>query len=158
MYGKRCDKCGKINHFKVVCRGSQSSVVNAIVKEDIHEQESDIKTVNVNFISFKSNHSMIIAKLKTSSKQATITVPYKFDTGCDGNIMPFNVFKKIFPNTIEDQLVATKDTIILIIYNSTTITQLGRCGVVTENNNKCKKCIFFCSSRRQRHIIRHARY
>ena len=36
---------------------------------------------------------MILSKLKTSSKQATITVPNKVDIGCDENIMPFNVFK-----------------------------------------------------------------
>ena len=29
-------------------------------------------------------------------------VPYKFDTGVVGNIMPFNIFKKLFPNTTED--------------------------------------------------------
>ena len=39
--------------------------------------------------------------------------------------------------------MATKDTTMLRTYDSTTITQLGRCSVVTENNNKCKKCIFF---------------
>ena len=36
---------------------------------------------------------MIIAKLNTSSKQATMKVPYKVDMDCNGNIMPFNVFK-----------------------------------------------------------------
>ena len=34
---------------------------------------------------------MILEKLKTSSKQATITVSYKVDTGCDGIIMSFNI-------------------------------------------------------------------
>ena len=77
----------------MVCRGTWSRLVNAIVKEDILEQESAITTININLISFNSNHSMIIAKLKTSSKQATMMVPYKVDTGCDGNIMSINVFK-----------------------------------------------------------------
>ena len=51
---------------------------------------------------------MILAKLKTSTKQARIVVPYKVDTGCDGNIMPLNIFKKLFPNTTEDRLAAAK--------------------------------------------------
>ena len=143
MHGKRCDKCGKINHFKVVCRGSQTSTVNAVQKEDIQEQESGIEMVNINSMSFTSNHSTLLSKLKTSSKQATMTVPYKINMGCGGNIMPFNIFKKLFPNTTEDRLVATKDTTMLRTYKSTTITQLGRYGVAIENNNKCQKYIFF---------------
>ena len=114
-------------------------MVNAVEKEDIQEQISGIKTVNINLISFNSNHSMILAKLKTSSKQATMTVPFKVDTGSDGNIMPFNIFKKLFPNTTEDRLATTKDTTMLRSYKSITITQLGRCGVVNENSSKCKK-------------------
>ena len=52
--------------------------------------------VNINLISFNSNHSVIVTKLKTLSKQATVMVPYKFDMGLDGNIMPFNMFKNKF--------------------------------------------------------------
>ena len=68
---------------------------------------------------------------------------YKVDTGSDGNIMPFNIFTKLFPSTTADQLVATKDATNLRTYNSTTITQLGSCKVEIENNDKHNKCIFF---------------
>ena len=71
-------------------------MVNVVKKEDIQEQVSGIKMVNVNSISFNSNHSAILPKLKTSSKQAAMMVPYKVDTGCNGNIMPFHIFKKYF--------------------------------------------------------------
>ena len=70
-------------------------MVNVVEKEDIHGQESGIKIVNINLISLNSNHSVILAKLKTLSKQATMMVPYKVDMGCDGNIMTFNIFKNI---------------------------------------------------------------
>ena len=60
--------------------------------------------------------------------------------------MPFNVFKKLFPNTTLDYLVATKDRTILRMGNRTTIIQLEICSVVIENNNKCTKCIFFVVS------------
>ena len=33
-----------------------------------------------------------------------IEIPYKIDTGNEGNIMPLYIFKKLFKNTIEDQL------------------------------------------------------
>ena len=108
-----------------------------------HQEEPGIEIVNINSVNFTSNYSTIIANLKTSSNKAAIMVPYKVDMGSDGNIMPFNIFTKLFPRTGTDELVATKDTPKLRTYNHTTITQLGRCKVKIENNHKCKKCIFF---------------
>ena len=82
-------------------------------------------------------------------------MPCKVDTGSDGNIMPFNIFIKLFPSATTDQLAATKDAIKLRTYDHTTIKQLGRYKVDIENN-KCK-IHFLCSFRRQRSITRHAR-
>ena len=91
-----------------------------------------LKTVNINSVSFNSNHSTIIANLKTLSNKATIVVLYKVDMGSDGNIMPFNIFTKLFPSTTADQLVATKDATKLRTCNYRTITQLGRCKIEIE--------------------------
>ena len=143
MYGKRCGKCGKHNHFKDVCRSARSSAVNAIEKEVVHKKKPGIEMVNINSVNFNSNHSRIIANLKTSFKKAAIMVPYKVDMGNDGNIMPFNIFTKLFPSTTTDQLVAARDATKLRAYNCTTITQLGRCKKEIKNNGKHKKCIFF---------------
>ena len=33
-----------------------------------------------------------------------IVIPYKIDTGSEGNIMPLFIFKKLFKNITEDQL------------------------------------------------------
>ena len=109
--------------------------MKAVEKEEIDEQEPGIEMININLISFNSNHSMIIGRLKTSSKQATMMVPYKVETGRDGNIIAFIIFRKLFPSTTEDTLVATKDTTMLRTYNSTAITQFGRYSVVIENIN-----------------------
>ena len=78
-------------------------------------------------------------------------VTYKVDMGSDGNIMPFNIFTKLFPSITTDQLPATKDATRLRTYNHTTITQLGRCKVETGNNDKCKKCIFIVFQEKQKH-------
>ena len=58
------------------------SMVNTIEKEAVHEKEPEIEMVNINSINFNSNHSTIIANLKTSSNKATIMVPYEVDAGC----------------------------------------------------------------------------
>ena len=81
--------------------------MNTIEKEAVHKQEPVIEKVNINSVNFNSNHSAIIANLKTSSIEATIVVPYKVAMGSDWNIMPFNIFTKLFPSTTA-QLVATK--------------------------------------------------
>ena len=107
----------------MVCRGSQSSAVSAAEKEDIQEQESGTEMANINMISFGSNYYIILAKLKTSSKHTTRMVPCKGDIGCNGNIIPFIIFKKYFHCTTEDRLMATKDTTTLKTYKSTTITE-----------------------------------
>ena len=135
-------QCSKLNHFKDVCRGARGSVVNTTERETVHEQEPCIGMVNINSFSFNSNHSAIMAILKTPSNKATIVVPYKVDMGSDRNIMPFNIFTKLFPRTTADKLAATKDVTNLWTYNCATITQLGRCKVQIENNEKKPKNTF----------------
>ena len=112
------------------------------LKWKLHKQDSCIEMVKINLLSFNPNHSAIIANLKTSSNKATIAVIYKADMGSDGNTMPFNIFKKLYPSATADQMAATKDATKLRTYNHTTITQLDRCKIEIENNNKQKKNAF----------------
>ena len=47
-----------------------------------------------------------------------VIVPYKVDTGNDGNILPLHIYKKLFPMITSEQLVATKnESVQLKIYN-----------------------------------------
>ena len=78
-------------------------------EDDEQQQETDIEMVNINSIRFNSNHSTIIANLKASWNKVVITVSYKIDTGNNGNIMPFNMYKKLFTRATVEQLAATKD-------------------------------------------------
>ena len=71
--------------------------------------------------------------------QSNIMVSYERDTGSDGNIMPLNMYKKLFPSITNEQLVATKNKNgLLKIYNKTTI-KLGMCIVTVEHNNNKKQ-------------------
>ena len=80
--------------------------------------------VNINLISFNFNHFMKLAKQKTS-KHTTVMVSYELNMGCNGNIMPLNIFQKNFSYMTEDRLAAAKDITILRTYNSTNITHFG---------------------------------
>ena len=74
----------------------------------------------------------------------TIKIPYKIDTGSEGNIMLLFMFKKLFKNTTEEQLQKSiKSHIRLRTYNKTNITQLGTCTVVIKFKNIKKRYVFF---------------
>ena len=49
------------------------------------------------------NCSVITANLKTFANKSGIIVPYKVDTGSDGNIMPLHIYKKLFPRVTSEQ-------------------------------------------------------
>ena len=54
---------------------------------------------------------MLTAKLEMHASNNKITIPHKIDTGSDGNIMPWYIFKKLFPRVKEAKLETTiKDT------------------------------------------------
>ena len=47
---------------------------------------------------------MLTAKLDMHTGINKITIPYKIDTGSDGNIMPWYIFKKFFSRFTEAEL------------------------------------------------------
>ena len=62
--------------------------------ENQDETEKDIEMVNIDSIQFNKNHSVFTANLKMAAGYNKIVVSYKIDTGSDGIIMPFHVYKK----------------------------------------------------------------
>ena len=69
---------------------------------------------------------------------------YKIDTGNDDNIMPWYIFKKLFPRVTETELAKPfKNHIKLKTYNKTVIAQLGMCIVTINYKDNKKKCEFF---------------
>ena len=68
--------------------------------------------------------------------KTTLEVPYKIDTGSEGNLMPLYIFKRQFQNMSEEQLKSSvKGNIKLKTYNGTHITQLGICTVLIKFKN-----------------------
>ena len=143
---KRCTECSTIGHFRVVFRSRRARVMNEVEQEAAQgsAKENNIDSVHINPIHFNKNHSLITVNLKTSTGPNNVMVPYKVDTGSDGNIMPFHIYKKLFPKITNEQLVATKNNNILLkMYKKTTVTQLGTCTVEVEHKNNKKKCRSF---------------
>ena len=91
--------------------------------------------------------------------KTTIEVPYKINTGSEGNLMPLYIFKKLFRNMLEEQLKSsTKDNIKLKTYNRTHITQLGTCTVIIKFKNFKKMMCIFCSPRKWSGTTQDARH
>ena len=99
-----------MNHFQEIfqeCKGQNSPQLRA---RTCPGRRNHIDMVNMNSINFNSNHSAITAKPKTSSHKVIITVPYKVDTGTNGNKMPLHIHKKLFPRATKEQLAAARNT------------------------------------------------
>ena len=97
-YRKMIAVCKKIGHFRVVCRSRRTRAIINVEQETVQDDAGEnIKLVSINSIQFNKNHSVTTVSLKMSAGQSNITVPYKIDTGRDGNIMPLHAYKKLFP-------------------------------------------------------------
>ena len=70
--------------------------------EEVQEvNEGEVETVSIDSVHLNKNQSLITAKLEMQAGGNTIEIPYKIDTGSEGNIMPLFMFKKLFKNTIK---------------------------------------------------------
>ena len=67
-------------------------------------QEGKIETVSIDLVHLNKNWSLITAHFKMQAGENIVEVPYKIDTGSEGNIMPLYIFKKLFKITTEEQL------------------------------------------------------
>ena len=142
--GRRVE-CSKIGHFRVVYRSRRTRSINELEQETVQDEaRENIESVSINSVQFNKNCSILTANLKTSAGQSSIMVPYKIDTGSNGNIMPLHMYKKLFPNITNKQLATTKNkNVLLKMYNKTTSTQLGTCTIIVDYKNNKKKGSFF---------------
>ena len=91
---------------------------------DIEQEATNgyqMDTVNINSISFNTALLVIEAKLKISSNQNNINIPYKISAASDGNIMPIHIFKILLPRLMKEQLVVRTNnrSIVLNMYTFT---------------------------------------
>ena len=146
-----------MGHFQKVCLSKKSRVVHEVEVEVMLEpQEGDIETVSINSIYLNSDRSLITAHLKMQVGKTVTEIPYKIDTGSEGNIMPLYTYKKLFKDVLEEQLKGSiKSNIKLKAYNGTHITHIGTYMVTI----KFKKTLcVFCSSGKQSGTTQDARH
>ena len=69
--------------------------------------EDDLEMVSINSVCFIKSHSVLTTKLKMSVDNNNMGILYIIDTGSDGNIMPYYIFKKLHPRVTNYQLAKT---------------------------------------------------
>ena len=82
----------------------------------------------------------------TISNQSGVssTVRIKLDTGACGNLLPFNIYKKIHPQVSVKDLHKTIDKrVCLEAYNKSEIKQLGTCRLTVGHGKNAKSCHFY---------------
>ena len=123
VYGQMFMGCDKMGHFKKVCCSKRSRAVNEIELETSQEHsKGEIETVSINSVHMNKNWLLLMVQLKKHAGNSKIIILYKIDTGSEGNIMLWHIFKRLFKNVTEAELKKTvKGHIKLKTYNKTVI-------------------------------------
>ena len=160
-YGTRCESCGKLGHWKSVCRSRPRTRAGQVQPKDIqHKQQQGIHALDTTdpdneFPTVPSStshmqdtpqlyfHSLYIGSVSATDTQALIqigvdvgqsTMPVlcKIDTGAEGNVIPVNTYKQLHP-----QSACSPDGAPLGLASSdTTITAFG--GHIIQHYGTCE--------------------
>ena len=74
------------------------------VEVDGSQEEGKLEEVSINSVYLNNKWSLITADLETQVSKNTIKIPYKIDTGSEGNLMPLYLFKRLCGNISVEQL------------------------------------------------------
>ena len=67
-------------------------------------QDEEIEMVSIVSVHLNKNQSVIMAYLDTYTGKNNVEIPYKIDTGSEGNIMSLYIFKRLFKNVMWNNL------------------------------------------------------
>ena len=92
-----------------------------------------------------SSDKCLLTNVKLSDNSGALsTVRIKLDTGACGNLLPFNIYKKIHPQVSIKGLHKTIDKrVCLETYNKSEIKQLGTCHLTVGHGKSAKLCHFY---------------
>ena len=146
-YGKMCGGCSKVGHFKKVCQSRKDHTV-CEVEVEVSQEDNEIEEVSLNLVYLNNKQLLITADLEMQVIKNTVKIPYKIDTGSEGNLMPLYIFKKLCGHWSMEQLKRSiENNIKLKTYNGMQIEQLVMCMAIIKFKNSKKEMCVFCSSR-----------
>ena len=146
-HGSKCKACGKANHWKRVCRSSKGNKpqpkksgkgsYKGHPRQTLHSlEEQEIPTMSASPDVSQLYFDTIVINDMMEKRQATLEAQVnageqptpllcKVDTGAEGNVIPVNTYKRIFPSTPCDSV----GTPLGLSPSTTAITAFGRHNV-----------------------------
>ena len=92
-YGKMCTIGGMMGLFSKVCRSRRNCIVHEVeIEVGLESQGEDIEIMSVISLHLNRKCSPIPAHLKMQSGKTALEIPYKINTGSEGNLMPLYIF------------------------------------------------------------------
>ncbi|UYV82366.1 K02A2.6-like [Cordylochernes scorpioides] len=122
-YGKKCNACGKTNHFSVVCRTKR---IRNLLAESEAEESCD--QINLNEVAVKTVRSdKWSATIIINGKKTTVHL----DTGAQINVLPHKVINQ-WPSRPEIRPTSLK----AFAYGNTELPIVGKCNVLCQYGEK----------------------
>lgn len=94
-FGKKCNKCGKTNHFASVCRASASAVNEVESRETNDELNEHFFIDSIRVVNNISMDQSLAGKWYEIIVVEGHNIKFKLDTGSDVNILPKRVLDKM---------------------------------------------------------------
>ncbi|XP_029657087.1 uncharacterized protein K02A2.6-like [Octopus sinensis] len=93
-------------------------------------------------------YTTIRIQKKSGKKRINIDLRLKIDTGAQSDILPVNLYKKMFPEHMTEgdkvkEGILTPSDVILTAYRGTRIPQLGKTTITGTHKGKTIKCSFY---------------
>ena len=168
-YGTLCRKCGKANHWQLVCRFGKRKQLNQgtkpVFKKTIHtieDRDDDdddeiltISTIEVNAMedtrhSIHETRDEAFATLEIiqPEKKRKINLQCKVDTGAQSNVLPVRLLRLNTPENFDDEgnlkpEALEKNEAVLSAYGGSIIKQLGTINIPCKYKEKKINCIFY---------------
>ena len=103
-YGKKCHKCGKINHFSTVCKYvNNKKDTHGVALIDVREAEVEAKTSRENYaFAIKQGRSDLpTTKISINANEA---IKMYIDTCCTMNVIDENTYMQLKPRPILEEI------------------------------------------------------
>ena len=168
-YGTLCRKCGKANHWQLVCRSGKRKQLNQgtkpVFKKTIHtieDRDDDdddeiltISTIEVNAMEDTRNsihetrdEAFATLEIIQPEKKRKINLQCKVDTGAQSNVLPVRLLRLITPEKFDDEgnlkpEALEKNEAVLSAYGGSIIKQLGTINIPCKYKEKKIDCIFY---------------
>lgn len=140
---KNCNYCKKPNHFSKMCRKLKFNQTKSVPVHEMREdmEELSFECLSIDKISNEKKRDEVFAKIDIelpNYQTAHTTLKVKVDTGAQGNALPLRLFKKMFPESINNDgnpKSLTPSQKVLTGYGGHRIRQFGTCQIKCSYNN-----------------------